>query len=145
MLFVKLRKFFSIPLFFFPDTFYLNGCWFCQVLFFALTDDYLGLPWWSSGKESPSNAGDMGSIPGWGTKSPHATGQLSPCTTTTELARFSERACVLQTTEPMCPGACMPQLERSLHHNKRSGTSQRRPHMRQLRPDAAKRIKKINK
>ena len=24
-------------------------------------------------------AGDMGSIPGWGSKSPHAMGQLSPC------------------------------------------------------------------
>ena len=27
----------------------------------------------------PSNAGDEGSIPGWGTKIPHASGQLSPC------------------------------------------------------------------
>ena len=26
----------------------------------------------------PSNPGDTGSIPGWGTKIPHATGQLSP-------------------------------------------------------------------
>ena len=32
----------------------------------------------------PCNAGDMGSIPGGGTKIPHATGQLSPCATTTE-------------------------------------------------------------
>ena len=35
-------------------------------------------------KNPPSNAGDIGSIPGWGTKIPHATGQLSPHTTTTE-------------------------------------------------------------
>ena len=28
----------------------------------------------------PSNAGDTGSIPGWGTKIPHAVGQLSLCT-----------------------------------------------------------------
>ena len=28
-------------------------------------------------KNLPSNAGDMGSIPGWRTKSPHAVGQLS--------------------------------------------------------------------
>ena len=35
-------------------------------------------------KNPPSNAGDMGSIPGWGTKIPHAPGQLSPHTTTTE-------------------------------------------------------------
>ena len=35
----------------------------------------------------PANAGDMGSIPGRGTKIPHAVGQLSPCTTTREPAR----------------------------------------------------------
>ena len=29
-------------------------------------------------KNLPSNAGDAGSIPGWGTKSPHAVGQLRP-------------------------------------------------------------------
>ena len=36
-------------------------------------------------KNLPSKVGDMGSIPGWGTKMPHAEGQLSPykalCTT----------------------------------------------------------------
>ena len=35
-------------------------------------------------KNPPSNAGDPGSIPGRGTKIPHATGQLSPCATTRE-------------------------------------------------------------
>ena len=30
-------------------------------------------------KNPPSNAGDTGSIPGWGTKIPHATGQLNLC------------------------------------------------------------------
>ena len=35
-------------------------------------------------KKQPSNAGDVGLIPGWGTKIPHAAGQLSPRTTTTE-------------------------------------------------------------
>ena len=35
-------------------------------------------------KNPPSNAEDPGSIPGRGTKIPHATGQLSPCTTTRE-------------------------------------------------------------
>ena len=35
-------------------------------------------------KNPPSNAGDAGSIPGQGTKMPHATGQLSPHATTTE-------------------------------------------------------------
>ena len=29
-------------------------------------------------KNLPSNAGDTGSIPGWGTEIPHAAGQLSP-------------------------------------------------------------------
>ena len=35
-------------------------------------------------KNPPSIAGDAGLIPGWGTKIPHAAGQLSPCATTTE-------------------------------------------------------------
>ena len=35
-------------------------------------------------KNPPSNAGDAGSIPGGGTKIPHATGQLSLHTTTRE-------------------------------------------------------------
>ena len=37
-------------------------------------------------KNPPSNAGDAGSIPGRGTKIPHAVGQLSLRATTTELA-----------------------------------------------------------
>ena len=37
----------------------------------------------------PSNAGDAGSIPGRGTKIPHAAGQLSLCATTAELARLN--------------------------------------------------------
>ena len=37
-----------------------------------------GLLWWFSGvKNLPSNEGDVGSSPGWGTKIPHAAGQLS--------------------------------------------------------------------
>ena len=47
-----------------------------------------------------SNAGDAGSIPGWGTKIPHAMGQLSLCATTVEFACLSETAHVPQTTEP---------------------------------------------
>ena len=47
-------------------------------------------------KNPPSNAGDADSIPGWGTKTPHAEGQLSPRATT---------------TEPACSGAHVPQLE----------------------------------
>ena len=47
---------------------------------------------------SPSNAGDIGSIPGWGTDIPHAMGQLSTCAAT---------------PEPICCRAHIPQLERS--------------------------------
>ena len=47
-------------------------------------------------KNLPSNAGDTGSIPGRGTKIPHAAGQLSPHAAT---------------TEPTCCGAHTPQLE----------------------------------
>ena len=36
-------------------------------------------------KNLPYNAGDAGSNPGQGTRIPHAMGQLSPRTTTTEL------------------------------------------------------------
>ena len=35
-------------------------------------------------KNPPSNAGDMGSIPGWGAKIPQAVGQLSPWDSTRE-------------------------------------------------------------
>ena len=50
-------------------------------------------------KNPSCNAGDASSIPGWGTKIPHASGQLSPCTAI---------------TEPMRSGALAPQVERSL-------------------------------
>ena len=40
-------------------------------------------------KNLPSNAGDAGSIPGRGTKIPHAAGHLSLHATTTELARLN--------------------------------------------------------
>ena len=67
-------------------------------------------------KNLPSNAGNIGSIPGRGTKILHATGQLSLHATTTELPRLSERACVPQTTEPTHSGAYAPQLERQSPH-----------------------------
>ena len=41
-------------------------------------------------KNPPSNARDLGSVPGWGTKIPHAAGQLSPRITTTEPTRRNE-------------------------------------------------------
>ena len=40
-------------------------------------------------KNPPSNAGDVGLIPGRGTKIPHAAGQLSLHATTTELVRLN--------------------------------------------------------
>ena len=40
-------------------------------------------------KNPPSNAGDAGSIPGWGTRFPHAAGQVSPRAITTELPRHN--------------------------------------------------------
>ena len=68
-------------------------------------------------KNMPSNAGERGLIPGWGTKIPHAARQLSPNATTTELANFNERVHMpLQTTEPTRPGACVPQLKRENPH-----------------------------
>ena len=77
--------------------------------------------------------GYTGLIPGRGTKIPHAVGQLSPRTTT---------------TQPTHPGAHAPQLEREnppdttreklTHHNERSQMPQRRSCKPQLRPDMAK-------
>ena len=48
-------------------------------------------------KNPSCNAGDAGSIPGQGTKIPHATGLLSPRATTREkLMHRNERSCVPQ-------------------------------------------------
>ena len=47
-------------------------------------------------KNLPCNGEDVSPIPGMGTKISHITEQLSPCAAT---------------TEPMCSGACVPQLE----------------------------------
>ena len=66
-------------------------------------------------KNLPSNTGDTGSISGQGTKVPSTVEQLSPCTTSTEPT---------------------PQLERSPCNSTRF-------HMPQLRPDAAKSMKKF--
>ena len=73
-------------------------------------------------KNLPSNAGYVGLIPGWGTKIPHAAGQLSLCAAT---------------TEPVHSGACASRLERSpLIITKRSC-------MLEPRPDAAKKKKSL--
>ena len=57
-------------------------------------DSNLKSDWWDFPggpvvKNPPSNAGDVGSIPGGGTNIPHAAGQLSPRDTTTELTRLN--------------------------------------------------------
>ena len=59
-------------------------------------------------KNLPSNAGDVGSIPGQGTKIPHAIGQLSP------------RAA---TTDPAHSGARLPQ-QKTLHATTKTRCSQ---------------------
>ena len=60
-------------------------------------------------KNSPSNTGDAGSIPGRGTRIPHAVGQLSPRAATTEPEPTLSRAQAPQLenpsttiTEPVC-------------------------------------------
>ena len=45
-----------------------------------------GIPGGPEVKNLPCNAGNADSIPDAGTKIPHASGQLSPCTTTREAA-----------------------------------------------------------
>ena len=50
-----------------------------------------GIPWAIAVvKNLPCNAGDVGSIPGQGTKIPHAAGQLSPWATTRVLVPQGE-------------------------------------------------------
>ena len=45
-----------------------------------------GLPWGPVVKNPPCNEGGAGSIPGRGTKIPHASEELSPCATSIEPA-----------------------------------------------------------
>ena len=121
-----------------PTTIFLVALPKRAVAIIALRRDFPGGP---VVKNPPSNAADMGLIPGQGIKIPHAAGQLSPRATTTELTRLNKRAHVPQTTELMRPEACAPQLERNLHTTCRN----ERSCMPQLRPDAAKKKKKKNK
>ena len=91
-------------------------------------------------KNSPSNAGDAGSIPGRGTKIPHAEGQLNPLTTTTEPARLKQRARVPQTTELARhnyreENPHTTTREKPTRHNERSRMPQRGSRVPQLRPD----------
>ena len=47
-------------------------------------------------KNSPLNAGGSGSIPGWGTKIPQASGQLSPSAATREACMPQQRPSVAE-------------------------------------------------
>ena len=64
-------------------------------------------------KNPPCNAGDVGSISAWGTKIPHAMGQLSRCVATTEPehsgARVSQEKSWLTATEDS-PSTITPAL-----------------------------------
>ena len=71
-------------------------------------------------KNMPANTGDMSSVPGLGTKIPHATEQLRPCTTTSEpmmllLKPTCPRICAPQHKKPPQGEADTPQLESSPH------------------------------
>ena len=47
-------------------------------------------------KRPPCNAGDVSSVPGWGSKIPHITEQLSGRTATIESEHRKARSCVIQ-------------------------------------------------
>ena len=69
-------------------------------------------------KNSRSNAGDAGLIPGRGTKIPHAAGQLIPRTTTTELAHLNEspRAANYRAHAPWSPHATTRERKPGCHN-----------------------------
>ena len=67
-------------------------------------------------KNPPANAGDTSSIPGPGTKTPHALGQLSPCATRVPLRPGT---CALQQEKPSQQEAHAPELEKALAQQQR--------------------------
>ena len=71
-------------------------------------------------KNLPSNAGDVGSIPGQGTKTSHVARPLSPHAISIELTGLNETDCELQTTDLTCSGAHAPQLKRETPQLERS-------------------------
>ena len=62
----------------------------------------MGLPWWSSGKESAWQYRGQGFNP-WSGKIPHTSGQLSLCVTTTELTCLRVRALQREATAVRSP------------------------------------------
>ena len=92
--------------------------------FFCPKRNSSGLPWWSSGEESACQCRRHGYYPWSGkTTRPHAAGQLSPCTTTTEPELCSPGAANTEACEPRTSApqhekppqweACAPQPESS--------------------------------
>lgn len=63
----------------------------------TLLEDFPGGP---VVKNPPAHTGDTGSIPGLGTKIPHATGQLSLCSATTEPVLQSPEATTTKALRP---------------------------------------------
>ena len=100
-------------------------------------------------KNLPSNSGDAGSIPGWGTKIPHAAGNYA-CAPQLLSLRTSTR-------EPACYKLQSPRaLEPASHDYRKKKTPQattrekpgrrnERSRVPQLRPDAIKKKKKERK
>ena len=72
-------------------------------------------------KNPPPNAGDTGSIRGWGTKIPHATGLISLHATATVFMNL--RACALQQEKPPQCEAHQPQLEKARAPQRRSSAT----------------------
>ena len=84
-----------------------------------------GFPWWLSGKESAYQCRGHRFNP-WFGKIPQALGQLSPCTTTTELLLWSPRAPTTgptcHTLKPMSPRAWALQQEKLPQRQARAAT-----------------------
>ena len=68
-------------------------------------------------KNPPSNAGDADSIPGRGTKIPHAAGQLSPCAAITKPACSNYRAHALWSLRATTREKPVLHNEEPAHHN----------------------------
>ena len=106
-----------------------------------MTRDFTGGP---VVKNPPSSAGDMGSIPGRGTKIPHAAGQVSPVP-----QLLSPRAPQLQSPRATNYRAHVlwsplaTTREKPVRHSEESARHNERSRVPQLRPNAAKKI--INK
>ena len=81
---------------------------------------FLGLPWWSSGWESPHHSGDMGSVPGVGRY--HMQGAPKPVChnlwnpSTPGPLGHKSWACELQPPKPACSRACVPQQKNKRSH-----------------------------